>query len=64
MEFIKNIIYPTFCAGLLGFFGYAQMGRIGGADVDEVENVPKTVRENPGVYRAHYINYMRYLGGK
>ena len=64
MEYLKNILYPAVCTGLLGFFGLAHLGGIGGTDVDEVENVPKTVRENPGVYRAHYLNYMRYRGGK
>jgi len=32
--------------------------------VDEVKNVPKTVRDNPGAYRSHYATYSRYSGGK
>jgi hypothetical protein len=32
--------------------------------VDQVKNVPKTVRDNPGAYRAHYGFYPRYVGGK
>jgi len=32
--------------------------------VDQVKNVPKTVRDNPGTYRSHYGFYPRYVGGK
>ena len=32
--------------------------------VDQVQNVPKTVRDNPGAYRAHYAFLPRYAGGK
>jgi hypothetical protein len=30
----------------------------------QVNNVPKTVRDNPGAYRAIYGFYPRYVGGK
>ncbi len=32
--------------------------------VNQVKDVPKTVRDNPGAYRAHYGFYPRYIGGK
>jgi hypothetical protein len=33
--------------------------------INEVKNVPKTVRDNPGAYRSHYGYYPgRYFGGK
>jgi hypothetical protein len=33
--------------------------------INEVKNVPKTVRDNPGAYRSHYGYYPgRYVGGK
>ena len=32
--------------------------------VNQVKNVPKTVRDNPGAYRSHYAYYSRYIGGK
>ena len=35
---------------------------IGG--VNQVRDVPKTVRDNPGAYRSHYGFYPRYVGGK
>lgn len=33
------------------------------SDVETVPKVPKTVRENPGVYRSHYHGFV-YTGGK
>ncbi len=32
--------------------------------VNEVKNVPKTVRDNPGSYRAVYGSHPHYIGGK
>ncbi|HVO97976.1 MAG TPA: hypothetical protein VMT15_07905 [Bryobacteraceae bacterium] len=32
--------------------------------VNQLKNVPKTVRDNPGAYRSHYAFYPRYVGGK
>jgi hypothetical protein len=32
----------------------------------EVKNVPRSIRDNPGAYRPHYLYYGtgRYMGGK
>lgn len=32
--------------------------------INEVKNVPKSVRDNPGSYRSVYSNYHHYTGGK
>lgn len=32
--------------------------------VNEVLNVPKSVRDNPGSYRSVYSSYHHYTGGK
>ncbi len=32
--------------------------------VDELKNVPKSVRDNPGSYRSVYSSYHHYTGGK
>ena len=32
--------------------------------VNEVKNVPRSVRDNPGSYRAIYAGYHHYTGGK
>lgn len=31
---------------------------------NEVRGVPKTIRDNPGIYRSIYTGYSRYSGGK
>jgi hypothetical protein len=32
--------------------------------VDEVKNIPRSVRDNPGSYRSVYNSYHHYTGGK
>lgn len=32
--------------------------------INEVKNVPKSVRDNPGSYRSIYSRYHHYTGGK
>jgi hypothetical protein len=49
---------------LLGLAGTAEYRGWSLLSVDEVKNVPKSVRDNPGAYRSHYAGYSRYLGGK
>ena len=34
------------------------------SSVNQVKNIPKTVRDNPGAYRSHYGGFSRYIGGK
>ncbi len=34
------------------------------ATVNEVKNVPRSVRDNPGSYRSVYSSYHHYTGGK
>jgi hypothetical protein len=31
---------------------------------DQVQGNPKTIRDNPGIYRSIYTGYRRYSGGK
>ncbi|RHX81413.1 hypothetical protein DLM76_03545 [Leptospira yasudae] len=64
MSYIKQLLYPAYVLWLTGYLTYNNFYGGGSSNVDEVENVPKTVRENPGVYRSHYANFMRYSGGK
>ena len=35
-----------------------------GTTLNEVKNVPRTVRDNPGAYRSIYGGYAHYVGGK
>jgi len=53
-------------------YGLAVLGGVAVAEyqgwslnrVDEVRNVPKSVRDNPGSYRSVYGYYHHYTGGK
>ena len=59
--------YPGYLIyGLLLLTGVtlAEFRGWGLSSVDQVKNVPKTVRDNPGAYRSHYGFYPRYVGGK
>ena len=58
-------IYTLFVALVLAFVAYAYSASWGfGDDADEVRNVPGSVRDNPGVFRSHYIYTGHYSGGK
>jgi hypothetical protein len=53
-------------------YGFIVLGTLGMAEyrgwsldsVDEVKNVPRSVRDNPGSYRSVYGYYHHYTGGK
>jgi hypothetical protein len=55
------VIYGVLIVGMLGFAEYRGWSL---TRVNEVRNIPKTVRDNPGAYRSHYGGYYRYFGGK
>ena len=61
---MKLILYLMYGMALIGMSGYANHRGWSFLSVDEVKNVPKSVRNNPGAYRSHYSNYYRYRGGK
>ena len=56
--------YWLFGLVVLTLFSAAEFWGYGYLDADKITNVPKSVRENPGVYRSHYRNYGRTYGGK
>ena len=57
------MFYSVVLLVLLGLTSYAGIPFLG-AKVNEVKNVPKTVRDNPGAYRSIYGGYSHYVGGK
>ncbi len=61
---MRNPLYLAYGILLLGLTGTAQYTGWSFQRVNEVKNVPKTVRDNPGAYRSHYGGYSRYFGGK
>jgi len=56
-------LYGLLTLGLLGYTAYNRTPFLG-ARVNELKNVPKTVRDNPGAYRSIYGGYTHYVGGK
>jgi hypothetical protein len=58
------MVYSVLLLALLALTSYAGIPFLG-ARVNEVKNVPKTVRDNPGAYRSVYGGYYsHYVGGK
>lgn len=57
-------LYTAYGAILLAMMSYAQWSGLSLSSVNEVRNIPKSVRENPGVYRSHYGWLPRWFGGK
>lgn len=61
---MRNHLYLAFGTLAIGLAGYAEYRGWSFLSVNEVKNVPKSVRDNPGAYRAIYAGYPRYIGGK
>jgi hypothetical protein len=57
-------LYLVYSLAVLGLVGTANYQGWGLTSADEVKGVPKSVRDNPGAYRAHYRAVPRYFGGK
>jgi hypothetical protein len=61
MQFPGYLLYGLI---MLGGLSWAEYHGYALSRVDQVKDVPKTVRDNPGAYRSHYGFYPRYVGGK
>ena len=61
---MKSPLYFLYAMLVMGLGGFAQYRGWSFLNINEVRNVPKTVRDNPGAYRSHYAGYYRYFGGK
>lgn len=57
-------LYPVYVAIILVAAGVAELRGWSLLSVNEVKNVPKSVRDNPGSYRSVYSSYHHYTGGK
>jgi hypothetical protein len=56
--------YAVFSMLVLGLVGLAEFRGWSMLRYNEVQNVPKSVRDNPGAYRPIYVGSPRYYGGK
>jgi hypothetical protein len=61
---MRNPFYLSFGLMLLSLTGVAEYRGWSLNSVNEVKNVPRSVRDNPGAYRSSYLGYHRYAGGK
>jgi hypothetical protein len=61
---MRHPIYLAYGLLLLGMVAVAEYRGWSLTSVNEVKNVPKSVRDNPGAYRSHYMYYPRHIGGK
>jgi len=59
-----RILYVVYGAAVLLGLGVAQYQGWSLATVNEVKNIPRSVRDNPGSYRSVYGAYHHYTGGK
>ncbi|MBI3893107.1 MAG: hypothetical protein HY303_16435 [Candidatus Wallbacteria bacterium] len=60
----KDRFYLAFAVAVMMLYLTAQLRGWTFTDVDEVKEVPRTVRDNPGSYRQHYAAHYHYIGGK
>ncbi|MGD0013610.1 MAG: hypothetical protein ABSD56_04175 [Bryobacteraceae bacterium] len=61
---MRHPFYLAYGLLLLGLVGLAEYRGWSLTSVNEIRNIPKTVRDNPGAYRSHYMYYPRHIGGK
>ena len=57
-------LYLIYGAGVMFALSVAQYQGWSMARVNEVKNVPRSIRDNPGAYRSIYSSYHHYTGGK
>ncbi len=57
-------LYVAYGAMVLGLLSLASYRGWSLDKVNELKNVPKSVRDNPGSYRSVYSSYHHYTGGK
>jgi hypothetical protein len=57
-------LYLAYGLIILGATGFAQYRGWSMDRMNEVKNVPRSIRDNPGSYRGVYSSYHHYTGGK
>ncbi len=57
-------VYLAYGVVVLGLLGIAEYRGWSLDSINQVKNVPKSVRDNPGSYRSVYGGYHHYIGGK
>jgi hypothetical protein len=61
---MRHPFYLGYALILLGLVSFAEYRGWSFLSVNQVKDIPKSVRDNPGAYRSHYGFYPRHIGGK
>ena len=61
---MRHPFYLVYGLALVALVSLAEYRGWSFTSVNEVKNVPKSVRDNPGAYRSHFLYYPRHIGGK
>jgi len=61
---LKHPLYLLYGGALSAWMAYVEWKGGGFSQVTRLQNVPRSVRDNPGSYRSHYSYIPRYVGGK
>jgi hypothetical protein len=59
-----NQLYLIYGLLVLSSVGMAQYRGWSMDTMNQVKNVPRSIRDNPGAYRSIYSSYHHYTGGK
>ncbi|HXB23192.1 MAG TPA: hypothetical protein VNV25_00540 [Gemmatimonadaceae bacterium] len=59
-----KLLYALYASAVVALAGIAEARGWSALPVDEIKNVPHSVRENPGAYRTVYASSAHYLRGK
>jgi hypothetical protein len=59
-----NALYLIYGFMVLSFVGMAEYRGWSMDTMNQVKNVPRSIRDNPGAYRSIYSGYHHYTGGK
>lgn len=61
---LKHPLFWFYGLTLLGGASWLEYRGYSLSSVSQVRGVPKSIRDNPGIYRSIYTGYGRYSGGK
>lgn len=61
---VRHPLYLLYGMLVLGWVGWSEYRGQSLTKVNEVKDLPRSLRDNPGAYRSHYGAYPRYFGGK
>lgn len=57
-------LYMIYGLVVLSLFAVSEYRGWSLMSVNQLKDVPKSIRDNPGAYRSHYAYYHHYTGGK